>query len=525
MPEMDVVCRDIRELLGESLPDISRSALPLEQVTTPVLQALELHSRSIRLQRLGEYQEAAYLEAEAIHEDSLFAMAVSELSYIHRKLGNDSLSLYYHRRSRALIDRATERERLYMSAIYYGPSFELDLPKAYEYAHQLVVRYPNDAEGFSLLGWLAMYDGNTGAAIDAFRRSLALDSVTYAASVFNNWGYALAIGGDGARAREFYYRSSSLRPKYSAIDGYIAQSHWITEAPDSAARTLREALPHADGQEKLSRYMELASLCEFSGALARARDVCREAIDEARKMKRPGDEAYFHYLLGELAAELSDPDAYASEMKESANLSRSPFFELPLIGSSYARRGRFGDCERILSLIGSAKSDDPFFVKRRSEYISLVKGEGLLNRKSFDSASREFRSIQRLYGGDPVYLLAQWGAARCADSRHDSTAVNLYEKLLGMRGEVVMACIRNTRTSGFWIRQLWTDVDFALGKWYLARGDSDRAREHIRRSLTFTNDADTRDQRARDAKKILSQLTGAHQDSHSIHHYQKGVHP
>jgi hypothetical protein len=280
----------------------------------------------------------------------------------------------------------------------------------------------------------------------------------------------------------------------------------MTGALDSAEATVRDALKNSTGQEKLSRYAELASLYEFQGALRAAQLVCKEAIGEAQKMKRPADEAYFHYLLGELGAELSDWSSYASELKAAERLAGSPWFELPLIGSSYARRGKTADCRRILSLISSVASDDPFFINRRDDYAKLVSAELLLSGKATGKAAREFQKIQRRYAGDPLFLLAKWGEARCAEFRADTIAASLYAELLNRRSEVVMACIRNSRTSGFWVRQLWTDIDLALGKWYRARNDRARAEEHVRRSLQFTTGADPRDLRAREAREILSQL-------------------
>jgi tetratricopeptide (TPR) repeat protein len=462
----------------------------------------------MQLEGQGMYRDAAVLEEQAVGVDSLFTLAISELSYIHRKLGNDSVALYYHRRVLPLISRVTDKERFYILSVYYGPSFELDFSKAYESNQQLVVRYPNDAEGFAQLGWLAMYDGNVRAAIEAFQRALSLDSMPYySGQIYSNWGYTLALAGDGKNAIDFFRRSKLIRPTYYSNDRYIAEAHWLNGELDSAEQTLRTMLPVAGAQERILAHMHLAPLYEFQGKLRAARAECTDAITACRRENRSSDEAYFHYLLGELAAESSQWDAYMDEMKQAQRLSRSPYFELPLIGASFARNGRLRASRRIVSDIGSAKSADPYFLKRRKDYVHLVNGEIMLQNRSPLEATDEFRSVERLHSGDPIFLLAQWGIARAAGLHGDTNAITLYRNLLQRRGEAVMAFVRSIRTSGFWTRQLWPDADFELGKFFLRTNDSALAEQHLRRCLEYWSHADADDQRALDAANILAQLT------------------
>jgi len=504
---MDELCKDIREHLGESLDQISASAKPLESATTPSLQALELHSRAMALEGQGKYQDAAVLEGQAVAIDSSFTMAISELSYMQRKLGNDSIALSYHRRVLPLVNRVTDRERFLILSIYYGPSFELDFPKAHESLQQLIVRYPNSAEGHSVLGWLEMYDGNPQAAIEAFKRSLALDTVSYAASIYDNWGYALALAGDGNGAQHFYRKSKEIRPTYFTTDTYVAQAQWMNGNLDSAEQTLRAILPVAAPGQKITTCMQLASLYEFEGKFQAARAQCTDAIAICRSERKPYEEAYFHYLLGELAAESADRSLYLKEMKEAERLCGSPYFELPLIGASFGRNGRLQDARRILREITSATSSDPYFLRRQQDYIHLVNGEIGLRGHAPAEAANEFRGVSRVHAGDPIYLLAQWGIARAAGLRSDTSALSLHRNLLQRRGESVMACVRSIRTGGFWTRQLWPNVDFELGQILFRNNNFTLAAEHFQRCMQYWSRADPDDRRARDAAKILAQLT------------------
>ena len=276
---------------------------------------------------------------------------------------------------------------------------------------------------------------------------------------------------------------------------------------DSAEGTLRAILPITEAQEKIAALMDIVSLCYFEGKLQAARDMCRDAIGFCRKVDRPSDEAYFHYLLGELSAESSRQSTYSLEMKESERLCGSPLFELPLIAASYAQNGRPNESRRLLSRIASAVSSDPYFLKRRDDYIHLVRGEILLKSGPPVQAVREFQSVRRVHGGDPIFLLAQSGIARSADIQHDTIAAGLYMNLLERKGETVMACVRSIRTSGFWIRQLWPDAEFALGKLLFRNNDRANAGQHLRRCLRYWSRADGEDRRSREAATLLAQIT------------------
>jgi len=505
---MDDLCKNVRQKLGESLPEISRSAKPLEQATTSSLRALEFHSRAMQLEAEGNYRDAAILEEQAIGEDSLFAVAVSEISYLYRKLGNDSLALYYHHRVLPLIGRVTDPERFYILTIYYGPNFELDFPRAYENIEQWTVRYPNDAEAFSELGWLAMYDGNTSVAADAFQHSLALDSTQYAiGSLYNNWGFLLALGGDGAGALPYLQRSRLIRPTYKTTDIYLADAYWMMGEVDSAEQMLGRNSASGNAREQIDACMKLGSLYQFEGRVHAAREQCTYAIAFCQKHGLSSDEAYFHYLLGELAAATLQPEVYAEEMKRAEALCRSPYVELPLIGSSFAQHGRLQESRRIVNRIRSLTSADPYFLKRRDDYLHLVQGEIMMAERTPQQAQQAFRGVNRAHAGDPIHLLAIRGMARAAVMGGDTIAVHFYRDLLERRGEAVSAFVRSVRLGGFWTRQLWPDAEFEVGKLYLMEKDTLHAREHLERCVSIWAHADPDDRPAYEATMILRQLT------------------
>jgi serine/threonine protein kinase/tetratricopeptide (TPR) repeat protein len=502
---MDKLCEELRENLGESLGHISAARRPLDEVTTRSLQALEYYSRGDRFSAEGQYRQTAAMMEQAVALDSTFVMAISELAYAYRKIGNDSLATVYHRRILPLVHRVTEPERLEILAMYYGPSFEIDFQKAYEQIQQLTVKYPNDAYAFATLGHLSMFAGNTALALEANARAVALYP-GYDRTCYNNSGFALALDGKPQEALVWFRKAKALRPSYLAIDLYMALTHWMNEEYDSAETILRDALRRAEPPQRNPVRVVLSSLHYFLGNLSSARALCLDGVRECRAQYQRGDEGYFHLLLGELAAASGKMTEYHSEMRTAETLSSSPFPDLPLIARSFAQHGFTADAERILHQISSARTFDPFFVRRRSSFLNLVRGEILFTRQKYNEAQQRFDAVEKVQAGEPYYFLARKGSAECTARRGDTTALIRLDSILTRRGEVMMGSLSSIRRTGFWTRWLWPEVHQDLGELSLKLRRTPLAEAHLAASAECWKGAESEDLRATRARLLLSQL-------------------
>ncbi len=474
---MDDLCSDVRQNLGESIAQVSKAQLPLDQVTTPSIRALELHSRSNIFESEGRYREAALMNEQAIALDSQFVIAISDLAYEYRKLGEDSLAVRYHRKILPLLHRVTERERLEIMSVYYGPSFELDFPKAFDAIQLLTVRYPNDAYAWATLGHLAMFAGDTKTALAANRKAVELYP-DYARTCYNNSGYALALDGRADDAMVYFTKAKELRPDYLAIDVYQALCQWMNDRPDSAEATLLRAVGSADPPRVIQLRIVLASLYRFEGRLTAASDQCVRGISESRSRGRGGDEAYFHLLAGELGLARGHPGTVVSELRAAEKLSAPPYFELVFASMGYARIGRIGDADRALRRLKELNSADPVFMRRRNSMVNLAQAEIDLASGNRGGAKDLFAAVEKIYAGDPLYFIAQRGLAACATAPGDSSAVHILNTILDRRGEIIMGYLSPIRTTGPWTSWLWPDIHLDLARLSLARHDSSGAAFH-----------------------------------------------
>jgi tetratricopeptide (TPR) repeat protein len=141
---VDVMGRDLRARLGESLRSVQRSPA-LEQVTTPSVEALRLYSEGARAYDVeSDFVTAVSRLKQAIALDSGFAMAWRKLSAVYGAGGFpqsmiDSAATNAYR----FRDRLTPRERLITTGSYFNGA-GANRPKAAAAYEQLLAQGDSD---------------------------------------------------------------------------------------------------------------------------------------------------------------------------------------------------------------------------------------------------------------------------------------------------------------------------------------------------------------------------------------------
>ena len=139
---LDKTTSQLREKLGESLGSIQKFDKPLEEATTSSLEALKSFTLGDVKHGAGADFEAIPFYKHAVELDPNFAMAYARLGTIYSNLNQMDVSEQYRKKAFDLKDRASERERLYITSHYYADNGELDKGIAsYELYKQT---YPRD---------------------------------------------------------------------------------------------------------------------------------------------------------------------------------------------------------------------------------------------------------------------------------------------------------------------------------------------------------------------------------------------
>jgi eukaryotic-like serine/threonine-protein kinase len=116
----------MRRKLGESLGSIEQLNRPLEQVTTPSLEALQAYTDGLSIMEQGRYLAAVPLFERATAIDPNFALAYYLLGVAYEQAGDMERSAEYAKRAFSLVDHVSEAERTGITAYYYRSTGELD---------------------------------------------------------------------------------------------------------------------------------------------------------------------------------------------------------------------------------------------------------------------------------------------------------------------------------------------------------------------------------------------------------------
>jgi len=109
----------LRGKLGESLASIQKFDVPLEQATTPSLEALQDYSLAMKQFYLMNYPAAGTLLQRAIELDPYFALAYARLASLNINNVQSEAALENSAKAHELRERVTDRERLYIESNYY----------------------------------------------------------------------------------------------------------------------------------------------------------------------------------------------------------------------------------------------------------------------------------------------------------------------------------------------------------------------------------------------------------------------
>src|SRR5678815_4891689 len=116
----------LRSKLGESISSVQKYDKPLAQATTSSMDALKALTLGDMKHAEGEELGAIPHYQQAIELDPNFAMAYARLGTVYLNLGQSQLSEDNRKKAFELRDRASEREKLYITSHYYADSGQLE---------------------------------------------------------------------------------------------------------------------------------------------------------------------------------------------------------------------------------------------------------------------------------------------------------------------------------------------------------------------------------------------------------------
>ena len=179
---LDAAAVSLRSKLGESLSTVQKYDTPLEEATTPSLEALKAYSLGVKTWNArGETASLPFFK-RAVELDPNFAMAYRRIAIVYSDLNEIERATENSRKAYDLREKVSERERFGIDAGYYfGVTGHLEKEVQNDELWQQT--YPRDANPYIGLGALSGALGNWEKALEEFREALRLDpsiSLSYA---------------------------------------------------------------------------------------------------------------------------------------------------------------------------------------------------------------------------------------------------------------------------------------------------------------------------------------------------------
>jgi tetratricopeptide (TPR) repeat protein len=271
------VSTKLREKLGESLKTVQKLDTPIEQATTPSLEALQAYSLGrMTMQGKGDYVGAVPLLKRSIDLDPKFAMAYAMLGTAYHNLGEKKLAAENTSKAYNLRTRVSEWEKFYIES-HYHHFVTGDMEKArqaYELWGQI---YPREQVPPLNLGviyqTLGQHEKSLSETREAFRlgpsESLNAGNLVAALIRLNRFNEARAAADDAASKN---LDSAELRL-------YLYQLAFLNKDLARMAKQVSWAAGKS-GEENVMLYME-AGTAAYSGKLAAARDFSSQAATSA----------------------------------------------------------------------------------------------------------------------------------------------------------------------------------------------------------------------------------------------------
>ena len=450
---------EIRNKLGESLSTAQKFDTPLEQATTPSLEALQAYSFGRRaMSGRGDWSAAVPFFQRAISLDPSFAIAYARLGMAYRNLGQNTLGARNAEKAFQFRGRVSESERFYIESHYYLIALG-DLEKARKVLGLWAQAYPRDFTPRADLSYIYTQFGQYDKALAEARKGVDDDAngvniaqIVYSDICLNRLQEAKSMV-EEAQAKQLdspafpflLYRLAFLQNDASGMAQQVA---WAAGKP---------------GAEDVELELEADSKAHF-GQLGKARDLSRRAMESAVQAEKTEVAAGYQAEAALREALFGNPvearlrTAIALDLSKGRDVEYETALALALAG----------DAPRARTLVVDLARRFPEDTIVRFSFLPAMRAQLALSANNSSAAletiqtatpyelGTPFGSITALY---PVYVR---GAAYLAE-RKGSEAAAEFQKILDHRGVVLNEPIGAL-------------AHLQLGRAYAMQGDTAKAR-------------------------------------------------
>ena len=458
---LGTIASSLRDKLGESRASMQSFDKPLEQVTTASLEALQSYTRGESMRALGKQGEAIPLFKHAVELDPNFAMAYAKLGLAVGELGESQASQEYVKKSYALADRVSEREKFYILGRYYD-SVTGEVEKSVETQQLWAQTYPRDTSPHNSLAFLYRMVGRYQDTIREAQEAHRLDP-NYVMP-YGNQAFAFMDLNRFDEAKAIIAESIAHGMETTYFHELLYEIALIQN--DSAA--MKKQAEWAHGRPEEAEFLGYESAAAGSlGQIRQAREYSQQAVDGSLRQDLKEQAAGNEAGEAQFEAQVGNQAQARAKAKHALTLASSPYLEFavavaltrvgdlePAKPAADAMAKRFpvdvfvqkvsvpsllawlelkrGNTARALELL---QTSIPFEAGESVAYgPSLERGEVYLQMKDGVHAAAEFQKVLDHRGLDPFdFPYATLELARAYALQHETEkARSKYQDFLAM---------------------------------------------------------------------------------------------
>jgi predicted Ser/Thr protein kinase len=468
---LGTMASEIRNKLGESLSTVQKFDTPIEQATTPSLEALQAYSLGRKASAGADWVGAVPFFQRAIRLDPNFAMAYARLGTVYTNFGETTLGTENTRKAYELRERVSAAEKLYIESHYY--QHVTGNQESARQSYQLWAEtYPRDWQPlpplFVVYGVLGQYEKSLGAAREALR--LNPGSGMNSADVVDSY---LSLN----RLEEARAAAEAAQAKRLDSPGrHYLLYHLAFLRNDEAG--MAQQVAWAEGKPGVENKLlaEEASTFAYSGQIAKAREFTRQAVASAERAEEKEvaasyeAEAALREALFGYAAETRQRAAAALVLSNGRGVQSGAALALAFAGEAVRAQTLADDLDKRFpedtivqfNYLPTIHAQLALSHNESSKAVNALQAAGpyeLGNVLSF--------SLYPIYVRGEVYLAAHRGGDAAAE----------FQKILDHRGIVLNEPIGAL-------------AHLQIGRAYALQGDTAKAKAAYQDFLTLWKDAD-----------------------------------
>ena len=470
---LDTASSVVRRALGESMSSVAKFAVPLEQATTPSLEAFQAYSMGVaRFLESGDEASIVYFK-RAVELDPGFALVYITLGASYANVDQMALSTESFERAYALKDRTSAREQLRITAEYLV-FVTGEIERANVVYQQWAREYPSDYKAFGRLARNRMLIGQLEQAVAPSREALRLFPGA-ASHSFNLINLYLALNRP-RDAQDVYERAIKENPDHTRLHARRYSIAFFDNDVAEMRRQMELSAGRPDYEEW--RLANIADLEAHAGRFRQFRRLLQQAA--ALEQQHNGLEAAAPDLVDGALAEADAGNVREARALAERGVKMTADPEVQAMAAlALARSGERAQATKLADSLAQSRPRDTlqqgFWLPTIRAAIALGQGDAARAIELLDGAAKFERSITYTFGGSlyPAYVRgeAYLKAGRATDAQRE------FQKVIAARGLV-----------GNSIHGVIAHLHLARAQ--MLAGDRDAARESYDRFVNLWKDAD-----------------------------------